>query len=354
MSVSLLAIMFDHIIGLFLSKHHNTDMRSTFLRRWLDLLQTPLLLASVLTAIGTEPWIGGTALSISGLVCLADTLLTYHLRSHHVDVISLPLRARMFCTGIYASACVFNLWPKSYPLLPHLFPKVVGMVILYVAFNSFLRVFRYLNQPKYWTPLIELSGLLMAMGYLFQAGFFSYPVYLLGVTFLTHRMSGAFLLHAHIKRAYRGRDRAVYAWMLAFFWFAFACHPIPLNFLCNKLSFCQTRDVGGFSVQSVLPLLFCANMMRRSVKECYQKLNLSEDVYPGRNHIFKAVGITESETATATKSADVDLVRNGSNGASRRRSNEENENIKKAYKTEDLPNERKTVLSEGVFTIVPE
>jgi len=268
MSLAIFALFEDHITGMFVVRYHNGNVHAKFLRRFLNSMQTPILLAVAFIANSPDPIYAGLAISMCCLVCLADALIAYHLRNVQPEVLAFPLRVRLFCAAYHVMTTVSCIWPRRYNSLPKSLPNLACCYMVFIAVPVLMRALQCFVHFAQWFPVAELAFQLGLLAVLYQAGLFTSLTYFLTATFLVHRIAGAYLMHAYIERPYRGRDRATYLWLFVFFWFTFACHPIPLNFLCNKLSFCTVTEL---SVQNVLPFVCCANLMRRTWREYSEK-----------------------------------------------------------------------------------
>lgn len=273
-SVNFLCMMLDCFDGMHARATNQCSKLGELLDHWFDSLHTPLISAGVTYCLVPDPYIAAAAHALNIGVYSTQIILFFYTRKF-IDASG--VEGQIGVSFVYLVKCLCLVFAPAYLKMVGNTVISLGVISIIVIMSTFLRRFdtaMWLRQVEYWFVLGCFT-------YLYLDGAIGMGAFFLTTSFVSFRLTGCYVLSAICNLAYSGRDFAIYVWIAVFYWFHYACGPIPLNFLVNKLG--TGEWLAETTVQDLLPVFFCVFMMIRNFSTMRQHLPIVYSLDTKRN-----------------------------------------------------------------------
>lgn len=199
----------DCLDGMQARRTGRTSKLGELLDHWLDAIHVPIVSASIVLALGLDPWIV-VAVHVTNAAIYNAQLVLYHHSGRFVHTPTSGVDAQFGTSvGFIAAAIYLGVFGPIWWLNIGL---GVAATLIQLKLNFF-----------YWRRMSLAQALPHVLFYLFCAAFaalyilgmMSTLVFALSIIFLSFRITGTFVLQTVLKRPYDGWDAGIIFWLLA-------------------------------------------------------------------------------------------------------------------------------------------
>lgn len=255
--INFLCMMLDCLDGMHARASNQCSKLGELLDHWFDALHTPLISAGVTYCLFPDPYIAALAHLLNIGVYSTQIILFYHTGKF---IHASGVEGQIGVSFVYFMKCVSLLFVND-PVTVKMCGNILislGVLSIIIIISTFVRQFNF----EMWKRQTEYWIILAFFGYMYVDGAIGMRALFIITSIISFRLTGSYVLSAICRIDYSGRDFAIYVWMCVFFWFHYACGPIPLNFLVNKIG--SGDMLSGITLQDLLPFIFSFYFMTRN------------------------------------------------------------------------------------------
>ena len=221
---------------------------------WLDALNLPLMSSALIVTLQLDPLIMALGI-ISGVMVYNAQLIHYHHSGRFVHPKTAGIDAQLMLVGSFLLFSVFlYIFPRELywvTVLVNVFGLVATIVQVRITY-FYLKMFE-----GYLSRFILFLFFCAAYSIPYLMGMMSDWMYLVGIAFISFRITGSYVLYTVIGQRYNGSDWRIGLWALAilitYTWFG-------------------SYKIYEYALSSILPFLFFLHLMGLNLLDLYRNI----------------------------------------------------------------------------------
>ncbi|MBI2373363.1 MAG: CDP-alcohol phosphatidyltransferase family protein [Deltaproteobacteria bacterium] len=208
------SMLLDCLDGMHARRTHRTTKLGELLDHWLDAIHVPLVTAGLCFALELAPWQAVAVHTTSAMVYNAQLVL-YHRSGEFVAPPTSGTEGQLAVSLGYLGLAALHASTFEAPWLGQLISGaslLAAVTQLRICGFYYARIEAIPGAMRGHLPLVLLG---FAFGGLYLAGLIDRMAFALLVTFLSFRLTGAYVLHTILGQSFAGSDRWVWVWVAA-------------------------------------------------------------------------------------------------------------------------------------------
>ncbi|MBN1947766.1 MAG: CDP-alcohol phosphatidyltransferase family protein [Bradymonadales bacterium] len=232
------SLVLDCLDGMHARRTGQTSKLGEVMDHWLDALNVPLMGAAMILTLSLDPWTTAFGI-VTASACYNAQLVLYHHTHRFVHPTTSGVDGQVYLTAVYLFlAGFFYFFPQDLRWVL-LSSTVFAWLVIFISIKMDLFFIRRLGGflPNHLVYLLFCT----LFSALYLVGMMNTVVYVVGITMISFRLTGSYVLYTVLRKPYSGSDWWVGLWILAILAGHYWLEPYQIR---------------GIEVQSVIPYLF--------------------------------------------------------------------------------------------------
>jgi len=248
----LLSMIGDCLDGMHARNTNQCSKLGEMMDHWLDAIIVPLVVLGASMALEMEPWAIATVNVTATMVYHGQLVLYHHTGKFVHPEPATGMEAQFgLSIGYVGLAALLYFVDRDQPWLD---VAIGGIALLALFVQARCNMFYYVRLGKLLRYHLLFVVMCSSFGLLYWIGAIDTYAFALGLTLVSFRIAGTYVLFTIVRRRYDGNDWGVLAWLAAMFAGHFMA-PIAL---------------GPFTLQALLPYFACVYMVGRNLLDFSQ------------------------------------------------------------------------------------